>query len=93
MMLGFRAAIENDLAYLIALEEACMRDYVVELTGRWEPLRKEEIDLSTHAVVTMGGVDAGCVATNCLPTISGSTRCSSHPPGSVAASDHRSCKR
>ena len=60
-MLSRRAAIEADKAFLIWLEEACMREYAVALWGAWP------LDLSVRnsivgcQIVVDDGYDVGCV--------------------------------
>lgn len=61
MSLVLRPACSGDVAYLLALEEACMRAYAEALWGTWRP--RAGLDPAGHEIVVEGGIDVGCVAT------------------------------
>lgn len=61
MSLVLRPAGTDDVAYLLAIEEACMRAYAEALWGTWRP--REGLDPAGHEIVEEHGIDVGCVAT------------------------------
>jgi GNAT superfamily N-acetyltransferase len=57
-----RPATQSDSAYLIDLEEVCMREYAEALWGVWPAsATTANFDTTDHEVIEQGGVPVGCV--------------------------------
>lgn len=58
-----RPASRSDAAYILRLEEICMRDYAEALWGHWRPSDTiESLALDGHDIIELDSKAAGCVA-------------------------------
>ena len=57
-----RQATRSDAAYILWLEEACMKAYAVALWGTWRPSSSEEaVVVSRHQIIELAAKRIGCV--------------------------------
>ena len=63
MIVKLRRAMRSDAAYLLRLEETCMRAYAEALWGSWkQTATAETIDISNHYIIEVNGENVGCLA-------------------------------
>jgi GNAT superfamily N-acetyltransferase len=61
MSIRTRPATETDKPFLSWLEEACMREHAVALSGAWRPRPPDEQPLDGCRIIVEGGEDIGCM--------------------------------
>jgi N-acetylglutamate synthase-like GNAT family acetyltransferase len=63
MTVTLRPATKSDAAYLLKLEEVCMRAYAEALWGGWKQSDTvESLDVAGHEVIEQDGNAVGCIA-------------------------------
>lgn len=63
MRVTLRAAAQADAAFIVAIEEICMRAYAEALWGHWRPGETAEmLALDSHEIIERDGAAIGCVA-------------------------------
>lgn len=67
MSIRTRPATEADRPFLSWLEEACMREYAVELWGAWRPRPPDERMLDGCRIIVEGEESIGCMTTIAHP--------------------------